>query len=463
MPYDDPGIAVRDAVGEQLAVSVTVGELAGKTEPHDRPGRRPRSSKALRLGPEMVLQRRGGERMVVGRYLAPRPDDEDAPRGGIFRRLARELGLLIVVGGVIVLLFVGYQLIGTNVTERHDQTRLRNEFNHALAAHAAAATTTLPASTVPTTVPSATPTTPTVPAAATAPTTPGTPTTVAPPTTAPVATTTPASPTTDNPLVGGASSGTAVAAGRALDHLVIPAINVDKYVVQGVSESDLMEGPGHYPQTVLPGQVGNAAIAGHRTTYGAPFFKLNNLKSGDRIIITDTSDHRFTYRVKSVEVVAPSDVSVLNPTKTAQLTLTTCNPRFSLTSRLVVVATLSVPKTSPKAGTPASSAGSATTVPTTTPTTPTTLTPTTVTPTTAAPVPSGNLASATLGAGDDAARRPAIFYGALVAFLWLLTRVAVARTRRWKRNLAYLIGVAACLVALWFLFENVVRLLPANL
>jgi len=400
--------------------------------------------------------------MVVGRYLAPRPDDEDFPPSGIIRRVFREFGLALVVGGLIVLLFIGYQLLGTSLTERHKQTQLQSEFNHSVALQAASATTTtLPTTTVPAT---------TVPAA-TATTAPGSPATTAPPspaTTAPAsaATTAPASATTvagappttaagalpstaaggvDNPTVGVASAEASIPTGQAVDHLQIPAIGVDKYVVQGVSESDLMKGPGHYPQTVFPGQVGNAAIAGHRTTYGAPFFRLNGLKTGDRIIVTDISDHRYTYLVKSIKVVAPSDVAVLNPTRTAQLTLTTCNPRFSLTSRLVVVADISVPKKHV-----AKTATAAT--PTTTTTLPV-----------PAPVPSSHLAVSSLGTGDRSARKPALIYGGALVLLWILTRVAVIHTRRWKRNFAYLIGVGGCLVVLWFAFENVVRLLPPNL
>ena len=82
------------------------------------------------------------------------------------------------------------------------------------------------------------------------------------------------------PAAGGTKPSTAAnpapTPNGALAHLVIPRIGVNVYVVQGVSDEDLRRGPGHYPQTALPGQVGNAAIAGHRTTYGAPFYSLND-------------------------------------------------------------------------------------------------------------------------------------------------------------------------------------------
>ena len=122
--------------------------------------------------------------------------------------------------------------------------------------------------------------------------------------------------------------------------MVIPAIGVDRYVVQGVSEADLQMGPGHYPGTPLPGQAGNVAIAGHRTTFGAPFFRLNEVHRGDLVYLTDTSGTTWVYSVVRQFVVAPSDVAVLDATRAPELTLTTCNPRFEATSRLVVRAVL---------------------------------------------------------------------------------------------------------------------------
>src|ERR1700722_13538307 len=99
-------------------------------------------------------------------------------------------------------------------------------------------------------------------------------------------------------------------------------------------------GPGHYPGTPLPGQRGNVGIAGHRTTFGAPFFRLNEVVPGDLIYLTDTSGTTWVYSVQREWVVAPTDVGVLDPTQKAELTLTTCNPRFEAISRLVVRAQL---------------------------------------------------------------------------------------------------------------------------
>jgi sortase A len=371
------------------------------------------------------------------RYTGAEPDDGDFPPLGIFRRLVREAGLALIVLGLIVLLFVAYQLLGTNLTEQRNQSRLRQSFEQAVAARSATTTATPT-----TTAGSAT----TIPGSAT--TIPGSATTASAPTTTAVSATAVAG-NGDVPTVGQPDAGTtssAIPTGTAIAHLVIPAIGVDKYVVQGTTQDDLSEGPGHYPETVLPGQIGNSAIAGHRTTYGAPFFRLDNLHTGADIYITDTSGKRYTYQVTSSKVVSPNDVSVLDPSTTAELTLTTCNPRFSATSRLVVVAKLlgGKPPTKP-------------TPTTTVPGTPSTTTPGATTP------DHGALAALNLGQGDQSARTPAIAYGALVVLLWILTRLVIHHTRRWRRSAAYVIGIALCLIPLWFCFENVVRLLPPNI
>ena len=85
---------------------------------------------------------------------------------------------------------------------------------------------------------------------------------------------------------------------------MIPKIGVDKIVVEGVGRNDLRKGPGHYPDTPMPGQPGNAAIAGHRTTYGAPFNRIDELEPGDEILVT-TLQGPFTYEVTGTEIVTP--------------------------------------------------------------------------------------------------------------------------------------------------------------
>lgn len=110
-------------------------------------------------------------------------------------------------------------------------------------------------------------------------------------------------------------------------------------VVHGTDAASLALGPGHYPETPLPGGPGNAGIAGHRTTYGAPFGDLDQLARGDVVVVrTDAGTHR--YEVRRTAVVDPDDVWVLQPDPLGRgrptLTLTTCHPRHSDRHRLVV-------------------------------------------------------------------------------------------------------------------------------
>ncbi|HEV8683605.1 MAG TPA: sortase [Actinomycetota bacterium] len=123
--------------------------------------------------------------------------------------------------------------------------------------------------------------------------------------------------------------------GHAVGIIRIPEIGLDMAVVEGITPEDLKKGPGHYPGTPLPGTRGNVGIAGHRTTYARPFWALDRLDVGDRILV-DTRRGRFIYRVEWARVVAPNQVEVLDPTPQPSLTLTTCHPKFSAAQRLVV-------------------------------------------------------------------------------------------------------------------------------
>ena len=165
---------------------------------------------------------------------------------------------------------------------------------------------------------------------------------------APPPTTTPSTPTPTTPaaptLLAADAPVSQPAEGTVVGHLQIPAIGVDQYVVEGTAEKDLQMGPGHYLGTAMPGQAGNVAIAGHRTTYGAPFNNLGNLRPGDDITLTTDSDTTLDYVVTQLPVaVPPSDVKILNSFGDDRVTLTTCNPRYSATQRLVVVAELRTP------------------------------------------------------------------------------------------------------------------------
>ena len=133
----------------------------------------------------------------------------------------------------------------------------------------------------------------------------------------------------------------AVGVGDSLTRIVIPDIRVDVVVVEGTTESALRAGAGHYADTPLPCEVGNVAIAGHRTTYGRPFHNLDQLHTGSEITL-QTPIGSCTYRVtRAPFVVSPDALSVLaNTPDEATLTLTTCHPKGSARQRLIVTATL---------------------------------------------------------------------------------------------------------------------------
>lgn len=123
--------------------------------------------------------------------------------------------------------------------------------------------------------------------------------------------------------------------GGALGFIKIPRINLDMVFVEGADEESLRKGPGHYRETPLPGQGGNVAIAGHRTTYLHPFWSLNEVRVGD-LITLETKKGVFVYRVIWQRIVSPEDRWIVGATGEPSLTLTACHPRFSAAQRLVV-------------------------------------------------------------------------------------------------------------------------------
>ena len=127
--------------------------------------------------------------------------------------------------------------------------------------------------------------------------------------------------------------------GSAIGRIIIPTIGVNQVIIEGAGEAQLEAGPGHYPWTVLPGETGDAAIAGHRTTWGRPFWSLDRLRLGDPIIV-ESPLGRFTFTVTGAVTVLPTDLGAILPSTTPSLTLTTCTPKFSAARRLIVRASL---------------------------------------------------------------------------------------------------------------------------
>ncbi len=224
------------------------------------------------------------------------------------RRAILLFGQSLITVGLLLLLFVAYQLWGTNFYEAAQQDSLKSSFRRDLAETRAA--------------------------------------TSAPEPRRPAANEPPTTTTTTQPLPPPPE-------GEPLGIVRIPSLGVDRAMVQGITVPDLRKGPGHYPDSPLPGQLGNVAIAGHRTTYGAPFNRIDELVPGDEITIVTLSG-TYHYSVTGQQIVSPRDVGVLNPTPNATLTLTTCNPKYSARQRLIVTATLDEDKSPTPVAPPAS-------------------------------------------------------------------------------------------------------------
>jgi sortase A len=227
-----------------------------------------------------------------------------APGDSWWRLLARGVGQLLITAGVVILLFVGYELWFTGFYTHQEQHKIQSQLEQQWKAPGGVDVSKL---------------------------------------------------RPDQVKIG---SGLAV--------LYIPRFGRHYHfvVVEGTGYADLQKGPGHYPGTALPGQVGNVAVAGHRTTYLHPFNKIATLRAGDHIVF-ETRTTWFTYTIENVpgtkipwrEIVDPTDVAVAYPVPDQPdpgkkpslrlLTFTSCHPEYSARQRYVVHAVLteSLPKT----------------------------------------------------------------------------------------------------------------------
>lgn len=421
-----------------------------------------------------------------------------APRGRRVRKFDRPppphdwrwwvggIGKTLIATGLLMFGFVAYQLWGTGIETARAQNSLENEFDELLAATPPPTTATpiTPPDTAPDTAPDTT--TPTdgsapetsTPDASTPPTSP--PTTTAPtPTTAAAPAPAPAPEPAANLLP--------VVEGDAIARIELPRIGVNKIVVAGVETRDLKKGPGHYPETPLPGQLGNSAIAGHRTTFGQPFFDVDKLEAGDEIVVT-TLAGRFVYRVTGQEIVSPSDyqvISTTDPTR-ATLTLTSCHPKYTARERIIIYSELDPEASTAAAGEPTINYGRPVDVtgsndpdPTNTVVDPATAGDDATDPTASVPVDDSTITDdpATLeeqqvDAGiadafsegwfsDPGANSQVGLWGLVLAAIGILSYLLSRKTKRDWVGLA--VGIGPFVVTLYFFFQNVNRLLPPNL
>jgi sortase A len=125
--------------------------------------------------------------------------------------------------------------------------------------------------------------------------------------------------------------------GHAIGRITLPRPHRSFVLVQGTDTASLRKGPGHYPQTPFPAERGTVAIAGHRTTYLAPFRTVNRLKHGDRITITMPYG-RLVYSVEKTRIVSPDAIWVIKRRSYDRLVLSACHPKYSAAKRIVVFA-----------------------------------------------------------------------------------------------------------------------------
>ncbi len=127
--------------------------------------------------------------------------------------------------------------------------------------------------------------------------------------------------------------------GDPVGRIRIPRIDANFVTIQGTDTASLRKGPGHYPDTPLPGLPGTVAVAGHRTTYLAPFRRIDELRPGDPIEL-EMPYARFTYRVERTRIVLPTALWVTRPVGYPRLVLSACHPLYSASHRIIVFARL---------------------------------------------------------------------------------------------------------------------------
>lgn len=302
-----------------------------------------------------------------------------------WRTILGVTGRLLIAAGVVLLLFVGYQLWGTGVQTRAAQERLERTFESQLA--------NVDASTG-----------------------------------------------ADAPAVAEATL-TALQTGDPVARLEIPKIGVDYIVLEGVDLGTLESGPGHFPETPLPGQPGNSAIAGHRATYDAPFNLLNEMAPGDEIVVT-TLQGTFRYEVLpnagapedppgsvyGYRIVSPTALEILDDKGDDRITLMGCHPRYGSSQRIVVEARLVTDSAPP-----------------------------TLPPPTAAAAASSD--GTELLRGESGGWGPVLLWSGAVMAVCALVLVAAHRWRRWRWAF-YLLAIAPVGLLLFRSFEAVTNLSP---
>ena len=321
-------------------------------------------------------------------------------------RVLGGIGRTLIAAGVLLLAFVAYQLWGTGLHTARAQADLEQEFEQQLAERQTTTTTTpTPSSSTTTTV----------------------------------------------PIEEGPADPDGLPlpqAGGPVGRIVIERIGVDFIFVEGVDLTYLRDGPGHFPTTPFPGQPGNAALAGHRTTYQAPFNRIDELQPGDPIEVT-TLQGTFRYEVlpqgeegqdpSGHYIVAPTALEILDDKGDDRLTLMACHPKYSAAERIVVEAVMVGPPApaTPRPQPPTDDEGVL--------------------------LPDEEVPDTLLG-NDPGARGPAIAWSLVAAAIWLAAWFVARRWRSWRSGwwwLTYLVAFVPFAVVTFLAFEKIADLLPA--
>lgn len=327
------------------------------------------------------------------------------------------IGRVLITAGVLILAFVAFQLWGTGIQTRQAQSSAESEFEEQ--AREFEETGTLAGGDDD------------EPGATTTTAEPGATTTIAPTTATTATTAAGGNGTADSEQIIPAPP----AVGGLVGRIQIPSIGADWYFYEGVDLSILKDGPGHYEGTPMPGQPGNAAIAGHRTTYGAPFNRVDEMKSGDEIIVTYVTGAEFTYSYRSTEIVTPDRTDVLQAKDFDEdgelddmLTLTACHPKYSARERIIIRARLEEAPVPVPPGQPR-------------------------------PARTEELSLDDAEQTEPVSRAPAILWGLAAGAIWL---TAYFVGRAWRKWPTYLIAFPFFAVTLYVFFENFYKLLPAG-
>jgi sortase A len=354
--------------------------------------------------------------------------------------------------GLLMFGFVAYQLWGTGIATAQAQNRLEREFDELFTAPSTTVAATAGSAEATTTATDLTTTTPSQ----------------VPPSDPPAPSTTAIAPNAPGPPQN-------FEIGSPVARLRIERMDLDVIVIEGARTSDLENGPGHFPESPMPGRLGNAVVAGHRTTHGAHFGRVDELQLGDRMVVDVPGYGTYTYVVTGSEIVEAGDYGRVVPTRDptrATLTLVSCHPKWTARQRIIITGELLANESPPPLAPPADLPDPQITTELPSEDVPVSSPIDDSVSTTTSPGEQGAggslradaVATDAFSAGwfsDDRAWRHVAAWGTLLAAIGY---GAFRLSKRVRRNwVGATVGLAPFVLTLYFFYENVIRLLPSAL